>query len=103
MRGDGDGKTQSTSAYMREKIAQYEDRAAKIERFLDKKGWSEEGKQAYRQANLKKEADRISAYADVAHGHMDEDALKRFKSFYEGMRSNLYGEKPNSGDEGGQA
>lgn len=103
MGGDGDGKTQSTSAYMRDKLAQYEDRAAKIERFLDKKGWSEEGKQAYRQANLKKEADRISAYADVAHGHMDEDALKRFKNFYEGMRSSLYGEKPGSGDEGGQA
>lgn len=92
------GGKSNTSEYMLQKMSNYQARADKVEAFLDKKsGWSDERKQEYRRSQLGNEANRISAYADAAHGSMNEQSIARFKGFYDRMSRDLYGDKGAAG------
>ena len=106
MKADMEGYTKNyTSEYMNAKMANYEARANKVEQFLNsQKNWKDERKQEYRRSQLENEANRISAYADVAHGRMNDDSINRYKNFYQKMSKDLYGEdvtKPKTTNEGG--
>ena len=111
MKADNEAGTQkSTSDYLINKIDNFNQRADRVDEFLAQKkqaGWSDERKQEYRRSQLGSEASRIGAFADVAsaNGKMNEDSVKKFKSFYDRISQDLYGEKPaaDKKPEGGDA
>lgn len=88
--------TKNTSAFMTRKIDNWENRAKALEEKINKdkkmSKWSDEKKQEYRRSQLENEANRIGAFADQAHGNMDETSINRFKTFYDNMSKSLYGE-----------